>query len=133
MIAFFLFVEQRLEAITQITQDIEIINSQYANFEAKVYIYTLLFFIIHSLVLGMLQMCMELKIQSTVALIINIGILLFGIFETKTILPCHLAMIARSSTILGNTTLTITLLILGIILIFIEQVIGRRFSINGFE
>lgn len=132
LIGLFELMEHRLELMINIPNNVEIINSQFGNFEPKIYVYTIIFFILHSLLFGMLQMCMELKIQSTVAFIINIGIMLSGIFSTKFILPCHLAMIAKNSSILQNTSLTIGLIILGILLLISEQITGRQLSKNGF-
>ena len=126
-----IFIEQRIELIINIPEHVTFATSNYGEYSQRVYIYTSIYFIMHSLLLGMLQLCLELKIQSTVALIINFGLLILGVFSIKIITPCHLAMIIRNGLIIENSILANSLIVIGIICLIVESNIGRIICKNG--
>lgn len=129
--AIILLIENVVENSIQIQEGVICLKSGYGEYGITVYIYTTIFFILHSLIMGMLQLCMELKIQSTIAFVITIGLIIIGVFSTKIFMPCHLAMLIRNSTIVDNNVLAISLIIGETVIILLESYIGRKICENG--
>ena len=86
----------------------------------------------NSLLLGIIQICLELKVQGLIAFIIVIGMLLFEMFVEGMVLPCHLGMINRNAAVVGDIFLSNILLFAEVIFVIVGMIIGRKICKNGF-
>jgi hypothetical protein len=132
IVALMLILDVKLEALVQISNGIEHIPSDLDSYGEGVYIYTVIFFILHSIILGTFQICMELRVQGIVALLVNIAIMLFEMFSQKVMLPCHLGMIIRNASVVDNPPLSMLLILIEIGVAIMGIIVSGKICKNGF-
>jgi hypothetical protein len=93
---------------------------------------TVIFYIMNALLLGVFQICLELKIQGMIAFIISVGILFSEMFMEGVLLPCHLGMIIRNGEVVGDVILSNGLIMVELLCVIVGMVVGGKICKNGF-
>jgi hypothetical protein len=115
-----------------IPNNAEYFSSGFDEYAINGYVFTVIFFITHSIILGMLQIVLELMIQSSIALVINFGLILVSIYSNKLFMLSHLGMLTRNSTVIQRPSLVLIFILIELGIILTEILIGRKLSKNGF-
>lgn len=132
VVGLLLLLEVKVESLIRIPTDAEYVKSVFDTCAREIIIYTAAFYMMNSLLLGIIQICLELKVQGLIAFIIVIGMLLFEMFVEGMVLPCHLGMINRNAAVVGDIFLSNILLFAEVIFVIVGMIIGRKICKNGF-
>ncbi len=127
-----IFFEHLIEKILPISNNAEYLSSGFAEYGINGYVFTVIFFIMHSIILGVLQMVLEIVIQSSIALVINFGLILVSIYSNKLFMLSHLGMLTRNSIVIKQPSLIFIFIFIELGIILAEILIGRKLSKNGF-
>lgn len=94
---------------------------------------TSFFVILLSLMIGMLQICLELVMSANWSMIINIGLLISGCFSDLEYLPVKFAMTNQNTAVCGNSVMACTVILLESLIIYLEIRLGKRICNNEFK
>lgn len=132
IVGFLLLLEVKAEAMVKIPFHVEYVNSEFDTYTSAIIIDTVIFYIMNALLLGVFQMCLELKIQGMIAFIISVGVLFSEMFMEGVLLPCHLGMIIRNGEVVGDVVLSNGLIMVELLCVIVGMVVGGKICKNGF-